>query len=222
MEANRHNVKALHSEFELELFENVIPFWEKHSLDEKHGGLCNCLDRVGKVYDTTKHSWLQARQVWMFSTLYNHVEQRSLWLRLAKSGVYFVKQHAIREDGRVYFSLTEKGEPIYLQRKIFSECFYTIALAEYARATNATAEEREAADMFECIWEMAFTPGKAGRPVMSGDDVMQALAVPMILRVAPTKAAFMCLVPCTYAGSSCRNWRAGIYYEPPFDVSLCT
>ena len=30
-----------------DLFTNVIPFWEKHSLDREHGGYFTCLDRDG-------------------------------------------------------------------------------------------------------------------------------------------------------------------------------
>ncbi|MEQ8422205.1 MAG: AGE family epimerase/isomerase, partial [Arenibacter algicola] len=55
------------------LLNNVIPFWERHSLDRTNGGYFTCLDREGKVYDTDKFMWLQGRQAWMFSTLYNQV-----------------------------------------------------------------------------------------------------------------------------------------------------
>ena len=45
------------------LLNNVIPFWEKHSIDWEHGGYFTCLDREGKVYDTDKFIWLQNRQL---------------------------------------------------------------------------------------------------------------------------------------------------------------
>ena len=70
--------------FENELLERVIPFWERHSPDPIHGGFFNNLDRDGSVYDTTKHIWLLARQVWMFSKLYTQVDQRENWLALAE------------------------------------------------------------------------------------------------------------------------------------------
>ena len=181
MHPNLENISSLRRQFETELFDRVLPFWQKNSPDKKNGGLYNCLDRTGCVYDTTKHSWLQARQVWMFSTLYNDVEQNLKWLQLAKSGMDFLKRYAKRADNRIYFSLTEKGAPIYLQRKIFSECFYTIALAQYAKATGEAALEKEAAEMFETVWDLAYTLGKTGRPIMDGDDAAQTLAVPMIL-----------------------------------------
>jgi N-acylglucosamine 2-epimerase len=181
MGPNKIDISSLRQEFETELFDRVLPFWQKNSPDKKNGGLYNCLDRDGHVYDTTKHSWLQARQVWMFSTLYNEVEQNPEWLQIARSGFDFLKHHAKRDDNRIHFSLTEKGAPIYLQRKIFSECFYTIALAQYAKATGESAYEKEAVEMFETVWDLAYTPGKSGRPILDGEDVAQTLAVPMIL-----------------------------------------
>ena len=39
------------------LLNNVVPFWENHSLDRENGGYFTCLDREGKVYDTDKFMW---------------------------------------------------------------------------------------------------------------------------------------------------------------------
>ena len=39
-------------------------------------------------------------------------------------------------SGKCYFSLTQDGRPIKVQRTIFSECFYTMAMSELARATK--------------------------------------------------------------------------------------
>ena len=65
------------------LLEDVIPFWMTHSPDREQGGYFTCLDRQGKVYDTDKFVWLQGREVWMFSHLYNSLEKRPEWLDMA-------------------------------------------------------------------------------------------------------------------------------------------
>jgi N-acylglucosamine 2-epimerase len=173
--------RRLRQRYESELFERVLPFWERSSPDHRHGGYFNCLDRDGSVYDRTKHSWLQGRQAWMFATLYRTVEERPEWLDLARSGVDFLREHALRPDGRVYFSLTEDGRPIYQQRKIFSECFYVMALAGLARATDDEALLREARDGLAWIWERAFDWTTIGRPELEGQAPSLMLAVPMIL-----------------------------------------
>lgn len=174
-------IKNLKDAFEHELFENVIPFWEKHSPDWNHGGYYNCLDGDGTVYDTRKHVWLQARQVWMFSKLFNDVEQNLRWLKIAELGVNFIRDHAIQKNGRVYFSLNEEGEPLWIQRKIFSECFYTMAVAEYGRASDQIELLNEAKSELERIWEWSTDLTKVGRPAFKGNIPSQSLAIPMIL-----------------------------------------
>lgn len=171
----------LRRRYETELFERVLPFWERHSPDAQHGGYFNCLDRDGAVYDTTKHAWLQGRQAWMFATLYRTVDQRPEWLDLARSGVNFLRKHALRQDGRVFFSLTRDGRPIYQQRKIFSECFFVMALGGLARATGDAALEVEARERLGWIWERAFDWSEIGRPGHEGQTPTSMLAVPMIL-----------------------------------------
>ena len=65
------------------LLDDVIPFWMQHSADHENGGYFTCLARDGSVYDTDKFLWLQARQAWMFSMLYNRLEKRDAWLQFA-------------------------------------------------------------------------------------------------------------------------------------------
>ncbi|MCA9734282.1 MAG: AGE family epimerase/isomerase [Calditrichaeota bacterium] len=172
---------SLKKQFEQELFESVLPFWEKHSPDKKNGGYFNCLDRDGSVYDSTKHVWLQGRQVWMFSKLYREVQQRPEWLDLAASGMKFLRQHAITPQGRVHFTLTADGKALYTQRKIFSECFYTLALNEYAIASGQTDLQQEALQEFEKIWEFSQDASLVGRPSTPGDPGFKTLAIPMIM-----------------------------------------
>ena len=58
------------------LLNDIIPFWLRHSKDKEFGGYLTCLDSKGEVFDTDKFIWLQCRQVWCFSMLYNRVEKK--------------------------------------------------------------------------------------------------------------------------------------------------
>lgn len=178
---HRRAISDLRTRYETELREQVIPFWEQHSVDREHGGYYNCLDRDGSRYDTTKYSWLQGRQAWMFSVLYRTVEERDDWLEISRLGVEFLREHALRPNGQVFFSLTEDGQPIYQQRKIFSECFYVMGLAGYAHAVGRDDLLQDAKDELEIIWEWAYDWSQVGRPAHEGQPEAQSLAVPMIL-----------------------------------------
>ena len=53
------------------LLDDVLPFWQKHSPDRKHGGFYNYLGRDGKVLFTDKNVRQQGRLVLLFARAYN-------------------------------------------------------------------------------------------------------------------------------------------------------
>jgi N-acylglucosamine 2-epimerase len=177
----RAEIAALRRRYETELLESVVPFWTRHSPDRENGGFWNCLDRDGRVYDRTKYGWLQGRQVWMLAKLYRTVDARDEWLDLAVSGARFLQQNCLLPGGRLPFSMTADGRAIYVQRKIYTECFYVLALAELARATGESRFAAEAEQEFERVWSWAFDWTKVGRPSFPGEAPKRSLAVPMIL-----------------------------------------
>lgn len=177
----RDQLSALRRRYDTELLESVVPFWTRHSPDRVNGGYFNCLDRDGSVYDTTKYGWLQGRQAWMLAKLYRTVDPRPEWLELALSGARFLRERCLLPGGRVPFSMTADGRAVYVQRKIFTECFYVLALAELARATGEARYAREAEEEFERVWSWAFDGTKVGRPSYPGETPKRSLAVPMIL-----------------------------------------
>ena len=75
-----------------ELLNNVMPFWLNKSIDNECGGYFTCLDCKGNVFDTDKFTWLQGREVWMFSMLYNKVERKHEWFDASIHGAEFLKK----------------------------------------------------------------------------------------------------------------------------------
>lgn len=175
------DLDAIKQQLENELFERVVPFWLEHSRDLENGGFYNCLDRDGSVYDSTKHIWLQGRQTWMLSRLYQDVDQNEAWMTAAKSGMDFILKHAVTDEGRAYFSMNAEGEPIYMQRKIFSECFIIMALAQLSRISGDDKLMGKAKWMFEKVWTWSKDTSVLGRPKLAGQEPMRTLAIPMIM-----------------------------------------
>ncbi|KAL4622602.1 N-acylglucosamine 2-epimerase [Arapaima gigas] len=122
--------------------DQVVDFWLKHSHDKLYSGFFTCLDQDGKVYDELKYVWLQGRQVWMYCRLYRTMERfhRDEILEAAKSGGEFLRRFAwtpsAGSPGKCAFCLTREGQPVKVQRTIFSECFYVMAMDELARVTG--------------------------------------------------------------------------------------
>mgnify|MGYP000489423591 CR=1 FL=1 len=143
---HKPNIKSHARFYRDNLLEDVIPFWEKYSVDETHGGYFTSLDRQGKVFDTDKFSWLQGRQIWQFSKLYNQVEKKENWLAVAENGIRFLKKYGRDKsnDNSFYFSWTRAGKPLTHAYNIYSDCFAALGFYEYSKASG-DAESRDIA-----------------------------------------------------------------------------
>lgn len=162
------------------LLNNVLPFWKKNSLDANNGGYFTCLDQQGNVYDTDKFIWLQARQVWTFSMLYNQVEQKDSWLQMGQSGADFLKKHGSDSNGNYYFSLTKEGKPLVQPYNIFSDCFVAMAFAQYAKASGDKEFSAMAKNSYHNILNRKDNP-KGIYEKSSGERMLKNFALPMIL-----------------------------------------
>ena len=132
----RAELEGLQRQYRSALLEDVLPFWEKYSIDQQCGGYFTCLDRKRRVYDTDKFVWLQARQVWMFSLLYRQYERREEWLKIADHGAAFLKEHGRDSEGNWYFSLTREGTPLVQPHDWFTDCFAAMGFGSLALATG--------------------------------------------------------------------------------------
>ncbi|XP_027869167.1 N-acylglucosamine 2-epimerase [Xiphophorus couchianus] len=166
----------------------VVEFWLKYSHDTVHGGFFTCIGREGNVYDELKYVWLQGRQVWMYCRLYRSMDRfhRPDILAAAKAGGEFLRKFArVSTNGNQWkcaFCLTRDGKAVKVQRTIFSECFYIMAMDELSRVTGDKEMELEAEQMMEQLiyWVREDASG-LGRPQLPGDDPTNSMAVPMML-----------------------------------------
>ena len=141
-----------------ELINNTIPFWQRHSPDHEFGGFMTFLDADGTVVCTDKPMWVIGRITWLFSKLYNTVEQKDEWLSFAKQGIDFIRQYGFDKDGRMYYATTRDGRPLRKRRYVFTETFGVVALAEYAKATNNEQAKQEAKSLYKLILRYRNTP----------------------------------------------------------------
>jgi len=172
---------ALETQYRTELFENVIPFWLNHSQDRENGGYFTCLDRQGNVFDTDKFIWLQARQVWLFSMLYNKVEKRQEWLECAIQGAEFLKKHGHDGEYNWYFSLTREGKPLIQPYNIFSYTFAAMAFGQLSLATDNHEYADIAKRTFDIILSRQDNPKGKWDKSFPGTRALKGFSLPMIL-----------------------------------------
>ncbi|MBN9295499.1 MAG: AGE family epimerase/isomerase [Filimonas sp.] len=164
-----------------ELLNSIIPFWEKHSRDDEHGGFYTCLDEKGNVFDTDKFMWLQGRQVWCFSMLYDKVEKRQEWLDMAHHGAAFMQKYGMDKDGNWYFSLTKEGKPLVQPYNIFSDCFATMAFAALHKIDPKEEYATIARNTFENIIKRSSNWKGIYNKNYPGTRVLKNFSLPMIL-----------------------------------------
>jgi N-acylglucosamine 2-epimerase len=177
----KKKLDKLIKQYREELLENVVPFWLKNSKDTEGGGFFTCLNREGSVFDTDKFMWLQGREVWLFSMLYNNVEQRQEWLDMAEHGADFMKKHGRAPDGSWYFSTTQFGTPLIEPYNIFSDCFATQAFGQLYKATGNEEYATIAKNTFNDILKRVDNPKGRWSKHVVGTRPLKNFALPMIL-----------------------------------------
>ena len=175
------NLTSLKNQYETELLDNILPFWLKHSKDIEKGGYFTCLDREGKVFDTDKFIWLQARQVWTFAMLYQRLEAKTEWLDFALHGARFLMQYGRDKKGHWYFSLNREGEPLIQPYNIFSDCFACMAFGQLYKVTNEKAYAEIALKSFQNILARQDNPKGIYNKAFPDTRPLKNFALPMIL-----------------------------------------
>ncbi|MGI6792936.1 AGE family epimerase/isomerase [Bacteroides sp. KG68] len=152
-------LKTWADSYKHDLTADILPFWLANGLDRKHGGVYTCLDREGRLMDSTKSVWFQGRFGFVAAYAYNQVERNPEWLEASKSCIDFIEAHCADADGHMYFEVAADGTPLRKRRYVFSECFAAIAMSEYAIASGDKRYAEKALELFKRIQRFLATPG---------------------------------------------------------------
>lgn len=137
------------------LTQSILPFWWR-TIDERHGGVFNCWNNAGtRLISRDKFTWSQGRFAWLWSRLARVTTQGLLpgeahgFRAQAGKTVQFLREHALLEDGRCAYLLSEDGAQkeafpgAGLAPSIYADCFAMMGFAEY----GGVAGERDALDI---------------------------------------------------------------------------
>ena len=159
-EQQQQYLRAWSDRYRADALGNILPFWLEHGWDKVNGGVYTCLDREGRLMDSTKSVWFQGRCGFIYAFAYNNLEKRPEYLEFSRSCIDFIEAHCFdREDGRMYFEVMADGTPLRKRRYVFSECFAAIAMSEYSLATGDKTYAEKALALFKDIQRFIATPG---------------------------------------------------------------
>jgi len=163
----------LRRRFHGELFEVMLPFWDKHGVDREFGGVMHGLDYDGARTHSDKLLWFQGRAIWIYSYLYNHFGQDPRHLEIAKRARGFVLEHAPQPDGWWAELLARDGKILRgFQGDLYGMYFVAEGLQEYAWAANHDESYQMALGLMKKLHRhvedpqavMPGTPGSGIRP----------------------------------------------------------
>ena len=166
--------------------DSCADFWLKNGMDSVYGGVYTCLDREGKIFSTDKSVWMQGRCGWIYAWLCKVYGVKEEWLKASKSCLDFLEEHCVNHGAgdRLYFTVTEDGQPLRQRRYCFSEAFYCIANAEYYGITGEKEHLERALKAYDMYWNLNHgmpDPTGMGPKTVPETRTGRALGIPMIL-----------------------------------------
>jgi N-acylglucosamine 2-epimerase len=153
------DLKDLRDFYRQQLLDDIVPWWTEHAIDRENGGICTFIEDDGTVASTDKYMWSQLRALYMFSALYNRIEQRDEWLDIARNIYEYVAAHGRNEEGDWNYWLTAEGEVVEGPTSIYSDGFAIMGMTEFARATGAQEPVDIALETYETAKARLAKPG---------------------------------------------------------------
>jgi cellobiose epimerase len=128
---------------------SIIDFYLPAALDVANGGYYEDADERG-VFRPTPDRFLslQARQLWLFSTLAAEGIRRDEALAAARAGYAFVRRFRDETHGGFFSKVSVAGMPVDPRKEICLNGFALYALVAYHRATGESAPLEEARQLF--------------------------------------------------------------------------
>jgi mannose/cellobiose epimerase-like protein (N-acyl-D-glucosamine 2-epimerase family) len=170
-------LNAICEQYRRELFETVLPFWDRHGIDHEHGGFLCRLNHDGALLDDTKFHWFQGRGLWIYSFLYNQFGKDPSHLEIARRTRDFLLRFGPQPDGWWAESWTRDGQVLRPYRGDYYGMYFAAeGLFEYAHA----AQDQEAFDTALDLFLRLRTVSPEARP--QGYWMMNILIATQFLR----------------------------------------
>ena len=124
-------LEKLKNTYENLLFNDILPYWERHGKDMEFGGFLNCMRDDGELLSEDKYLWSQGRGLWTYSYLYNNfVKDNKISGFIDKTADFLInKCFDSNYDG--YYRVDRKGNMLDGPISIYGDMFSVYGLVEY-------------------------------------------------------------------------------------------
>jgi N-acylglucosamine 2-epimerase len=126
-------LEQLRDQYHHDLFDDFLPFMDKYVIDHEYGGfMCNT-DRDGTNLTTNKNSWYEGRGIWVYSFLYNKLDQNSSYLEVARKSVEFIMKHKPSGLDLWPYTYSREGKPLNKSEDVYGDLFIAAGLTEFSK-----------------------------------------------------------------------------------------
>ncbi|MGE0132853.1 MAG: AGE family epimerase/isomerase [Blastocatellales bacterium] len=132
------SLAQLRDKYRAALFDDFLPFMEKHVIDREYGGfMCNT-DYLGQRANDRKSSWFEGRGAWVYAFLYNNLAKEEKYLAVARKSVELILKTRPADDESLWpKELSREGRPLAsAEGEIYGDLFIAEGLAEFSKATG--------------------------------------------------------------------------------------
>ncbi len=127
----------LRDRFHQFLFDDYLPFVDRHVIDHQYGGFLCATTPQGVNVNTDKRIWFEGRGIWVYSFLYNEFGRDPKHLEVARKSIELVMKTRPEGDALWPVSIDREGRPIAPpDHEIYGDLFIAEGLAQYHRATG--------------------------------------------------------------------------------------
>ncbi|NUQ65480.1 MAG: hypothetical protein HUU20_23680, partial [Pirellulales bacterium] len=141
-------LQQLRDRYRYDLFDDFLPFMDKHIIDHELGGFMCHADRDGTLLSTKKNAWYTGRGIWIYAYLYNELAPEDNYLQVARKSTEFILRKPPQGDDLWPAEYTKEGEPmppqgqfiggnyVEVSKEVYGDLFIASGLVEFGRAVK--------------------------------------------------------------------------------------
>lgn len=140
------------------LYLNIIPFWERNSIDKNGGFYGRVLCDGSPVTTSNKGFSLNARILWAFSKTYSQTQKESHSNIAHRAFDYICEYFIDYENGGAYSLLNSSGLPLSYSKATYCQAFLIYGMCEYYRIFKEEKSLHLAMDTFSLLHNNLLSP----------------------------------------------------------------
>lgn len=160
--------KEFYQSVKKELFEDILPYWNKYSRDTKNKGFYGAISNEDVQDSECQRSIVMtSRFLWTYSAV-ARMTKNSEYLEMADFAYdVIVNKYFDKDYDGVYWSVMPDGTPKVSKKQIYGEAFCCYGLSEYAAAVKELRENKggESLPLAAACQQSSATPSNGEDPV---------------------------------------------------------